>query len=95
MMTEPTSTAIAEDSLGALVDLARYPIDNPNDLVRAGHGEDEGVTCPYCPENDVLHDMRLDYVYVSADLAGRVCAARIDDDAQGSDHQPVWVGLEL
>ncbi len=63
--------------------------------VRAGHGEDEGVTCPYCPENDTNHDMRLDYVYVSADLAGRVCAARIDDDAQGSDHQPVWVELEL
>ena len=35
MMTEPRPTAIAEESLGALVDLARYPIDNPNDLVRA------------------------------------------------------------
>ncbi len=33
MMTEPRPTAIAEESLGALVDLARYPIDNPNDLV--------------------------------------------------------------
>ncbi len=63
--------------------------------VRAGHSKDEGVTCPYCPENDTIHDMRLDDVYVSADLAGRVCAARIDDDAQGSDHQPVWVELEL
>ncbi len=45
--------------------------------------------------NHTIHDMRIDYVYVSADLAGRVCAARIDDDAQGSDHQPVWVELEL
>ncbi len=45
--------------------------------------------------NHTIHDMRIDYVYVIADLAGRVCAARIDDDAQGSDHQPVWVELEL
>ncbi len=63
--------------------------------VRAGYGEDEGVTCPYCPENDTIHDMRIDYVFLSADLAGRVCAARIDNDAPGSDHQPVWVELEL
>ena len=35
MMTEPRPTAIAEESLGAFVDLARYPIDNPNDSARA------------------------------------------------------------
>ncbi len=35
-MTEPRPTAIAEESLGALIDVTRYPIDNPNDLVRAG-----------------------------------------------------------
>ena len=35
MATEPTPTAIAEERVGALVDVARYPIDNPNDLVRA------------------------------------------------------------
>ena len=63
--------------------------------VRAGHGEDEGVTCPCCPENDTYHDMRIDYVYVSAGLAGRVRTALIDNEAQGSDHQPVWVELEL
>jgi len=63
--------------------------------VRAGHAEDEGVTCPTCPENDTLHDMRLDYVFVSAGLSGRVRDARIDGAAQGSDHQPVWVELEL
>ncbi len=63
--------------------------------VGAGHGEDEGVTCPYCPENDTPHDMRIDYVFTSADLAGHVRAARIDNDAQGSDHQPVWVELAL
>jgi len=35
MMTEPRPTAIAEESLGALVDPARYPIEEPNDLLRA------------------------------------------------------------
>ncbi len=63
--------------------------------VRTGHAEDEGVTCPTCPENNTMHDMRLDYVYVSAGLASRVKDARIDSEAQGSDHQPVWAELEL
>jgi endonuclease/exonuclease/phosphatase family metal-dependent hydrolase len=31
----------------------------------------------------------------SGNLAGRVRTARIDEHAQGSDHQPVWVELEL
>ncbi len=53
------------------------------------------LDCESAAINHTIHDMRIDYVYVSADLAGRVCAARIDDDAQGSDHQPVWVELEL
>ncbi len=35
MTTEPKPTAVAKESLGALIDVARYPIDNPNDLVRA------------------------------------------------------------
>jgi exonuclease III len=38
--------------------------------------------------------MRLDYVYVSGGLAGQVRSARIDSEAQGSDHQPVWAELE-
>jgi endonuclease/exonuclease/phosphatase family metal-dependent hydrolase len=63
--------------------------------VRAGHGEDEGVTCPTCPENETPHDMRLDHIYVSGGLAGRVRGARIDGEAQGSDHQPVWAELEV
>ena len=36
MITEPRPTADVEESLGALIDVARYPIDNPNDPVRAG-----------------------------------------------------------
>jgi endonuclease/exonuclease/phosphatase family metal-dependent hydrolase len=36
---------------------------------------------------------RLDYCFVSAGLAGRVKNCWIDNDADGSDHQPVWTEL--
>jgi hypothetical protein len=35
MTTEPRPTEIAGESLGALIDVTRYPIDNPNDPARA------------------------------------------------------------
>lgn len=63
--------------------------------VRAGNTENSGVTCPRCPENDTVYDMRIDYGLVSIGLAHRVRSAWIDDDAQGSDHQPVWFELEV
>jgi endonuclease/exonuclease/phosphatase family metal-dependent hydrolase len=63
--------------------------------VRTGHGEDEGVTCPRDPANDTHHDCRIDYGFVTADLAGRVRRAWIDSAAQGSDHQPIWFELDL
>ncbi len=38
---------------------------------------------------------RLDYVFVTPGLAGGVVGAGIDQDAGGSDHQPVWIDLAL
>ncbi len=38
---------------------------------------------------------RLDYVFVTPGLVGGVVGAGIDQDAAGSDHQPVWIDLEL
>ncbi len=35
MTTEPEPTAVVEECLGALIDVARYPIDNPKDRERA------------------------------------------------------------
>ena len=61
----------------------------------AGHGEDGGVTCPRCPENHTPHDMRVDYVFVNAGLADRIRDARIDNETEGSDHQPVWLEIDL
>src|SRR5438309_9139649 len=55
--------------------------------VAAGHREDEGVTAD--------SDKRIDFCFVSAALAGRVQAARIDATAAGSDHLPLWVEMDL
>jgi len=60
----------------------------------SGHGQDEGVTW-YDDEEKKGPDLRLDYGFVSPDLAGRIRSARIDDDAPGSDHQPYWFELDL
>lgn len=61
---------------------------------RSGHGQDEGVTW-YDLEEKKGPALRLDYGFVSPDLAGRVLGARIDDAAPGSDHQPYWFELDL
>lgn len=55
--------------------------------VAAGYREDEGVTAD--------NGKRIDYCFVSATLADRVRAARIDPNATGSDHQPLWVDIDL
>ena len=60
----------------------------------SGHDRDEGVTW-YDYERKKGPDLRLDYGFVSPDLAGKIKSARIDDDAPGSDHQPYWFELDL
>jgi endonuclease/exonuclease/phosphatase family metal-dependent hydrolase len=69
-------------------------ITNPQGFVDAwvatGHGERDGVTA------DIEgREVRLDYCFVSASLAKRIMAAGIDTEAAGSDHQPIWVEMDL
>lgn len=69
-------------------------ITNPEGFVDAwvasGHEEHEGAT------SDINgRPARLDYCFVSSALASRIGAVSIDEQAQGSDHQPVWVELAL
>lgn len=60
--------------------------------VVTGHGEHEGVTC----DSGTLNTgKRIDYCYVSATLRPKIKSARIDNDAAGSDHQPIWTELDL
>ena len=60
--------------------------------VAAGHDEADSVT--YLAD-ETFPAMRLDYCFVSAGLAERVRSAHVDKDAAGSDHQPVWVDIDL
>ena len=59
-------------------------------LTLAGMREDEGVTFPASGGEPA---QRLDHCFVSNDLIARVKRAWIDEEAVGSDHQPVWVEL--
>jgi endonuclease/exonuclease/phosphatase family metal-dependent hydrolase len=63
--------------------------------VQSGNDIASGVTCPTDPTNDTFHDCRLDYGFVSGNIADRVRTAWIDNEAQGSDHQPFWFELDL
>jgi endonuclease/exonuclease/phosphatase family metal-dependent hydrolase len=60
--------------------------------VATGHGEDEGVTFP--PQDGYQRGFRIDYTFVTLGLAARLKACWIDNDAPGSDHQPVWVEMD-
>jgi endonuclease/exonuclease/phosphatase family metal-dependent hydrolase len=67
---------------------------NPEGLVDAwvetGHQVDEGVTAEIYGR-----PVRLDYCFVSAGLRALIRSVEIDDEASGSDHQPVWIKIEL
>jgi endonuclease/exonuclease/phosphatase family metal-dependent hydrolase len=55
--------------------------------VAAGHRENTGAT--------IGSGRRIDFCFVSSALARRVRSCRVDGDAVGSDHQPVWVETDF
>jgi len=61
-------------------------------LTLSGLTEGEGVTFPASGGKPAT---RIDHCFVSMDLIPRVRRAWIDDDADGSDHQPVWMEIDL
>ena len=73
------------------ITIARHLVDT---WVQAGHARDEGTTW-YDEAEQYKTGHRLDYGFVSGGLAQHVTKAWIDDDAIGSDHQPVWFELKL
>jgi len=38
---------------------------------------------------------RIDFCYVSTPLAKHIKKAWIDNEAQGSDHQPIWTEFDF
>ncbi len=69
-------------------------ITNPHGFVdawvAAGNEELDGVTATIDSR-----EVRLDYCFVSASLSGAITGARIDGQAAGSDHQPLWAEIDL
>ena len=55
--------------------------------VAAGNDEDEGISF-------IGTGVRIDHCVVSSNMAASVKRVWIDMDAQGSDHQPLWVEIE-
>jgi len=55
---------------------------------------DCGATWYPCEGRSSEPPRRLDYIFATADLISAVRHAWIDQDARGSDHQPVWVELD-
>jgi endonuclease/exonuclease/phosphatase family metal-dependent hydrolase len=56
----------------------------------SGGDPDAGFT-KFEPERD----RRIDFAFVSPNLAGRIASVRVDATAVGSDHQPVWLDIDL
>jgi len=69
-------------------------ISNPAGFVDAwtqcGHETMAGATCNHFDKHT-----RLDYCFVSTSLRHQIQNCRVDEQAQGSDHQPLWTEIEL
>ncbi len=68
------------DGTGGLVDSWRA----------LGHDEASGWTC-----HEAEGGWRIDYAFVTPDLKDRLRAMTVDHQAQGSDHQPIRLEIEL
>jgi endonuclease/exonuclease/phosphatase family metal-dependent hydrolase len=58
-------------------------------------GEGEGATCFSNLAARTPQDVRIDYVFVNGGLASKVKRSWVDREADGSDHQPYWVDIDL
>jgi endonuclease/exonuclease/phosphatase family metal-dependent hydrolase len=61
--------------------------------IAAGHQARRGITYRRNPAQLAEWDQRIDYCFLPLALVPRLLDARIDAEAIGSDHQPVWVEL--
>jgi endonuclease/exonuclease/phosphatase family metal-dependent hydrolase len=63
-------------------------------FVAAGGAENDPKdwTCDTCPEPRVFR--RIDFCFVSTEIAKSVTKAWVDQQAQGSDHQPIFTELD-
>lgn len=63
--------------------------------ISAGNRPGEGVTYFDHPQaEEDCSGLRIDYGFISPDLAGQLKQVWVDHAAVGSDHQPIWLELE-
>ena len=80
--------------VGPLSDYGGRHISSPAGFVDAwvqcGHDKMDGITA-------AIHGIpaRLDYCFVSTSLRHQIQSCRVDDKAQGSDHQPLWTEIDF
>lgn len=55
----------------------------------------DGATILADSNRYVSRDARIDYCFLGAELADRLVTARVDREAAGSDHQPLWVEIRM
>jgi endonuclease/exonuclease/phosphatase family metal-dependent hydrolase len=73
-----------------------HKVDSFVDTWAIVHNEEVGEATWIRPPNyPATGDQRLDYCFVSPPLVGRVLNAWVDSEAQGSDHQPYWVEMDI
>lgn len=60
-----------------------------------GNPEAGAVTFYADPKQDTYEDIRIDYCFVTRDLAPRIRRSWIDLDTRASDHQPVWTEIDI
>ncbi len=71
-------------------------VDSFVDVWARAHNDEQAEPTWYLPPGyPDSRDKRLDYGFVSAELASRVTDTWVDREALGSDHQPVWIEMEL
>ncbi|MGY8997305.1 MAG: endonuclease/exonuclease/phosphatase family protein, partial [Alphaproteobacteria bacterium] len=63
--------------------------------VAAGHAPDAFISHTGEDEDGVTRSRRLDYCFVSSDLASRVRRMWVDEACIASDHKPVWTELDF
>ena len=86
---EYTAIAVADDAhYGHVAHVDRFA----DSWTAAGNGRDDRASRPSSDGRDATH---LDYCFVSPCFASRVRSSHIDRDAVGSDHQPVWVDIDI
>ena len=101
-----TDHAILLGDFNMTPDMAAYPLLGGVDVRRYGRvARQDGFVDAWIAAGEdpagghtkfeATENRRIDYAFVSAPLADRIRAIRVDADAQGSDHQPLWLDIGL